>query len=69
MSDEISQSPLSRVPHWVRLKITELGISCPEIWIHQKIPALSNQAVVETLKHPDGEARLHEYFARIGGRF
>jgi hypothetical protein len=69
VGNEIDQSPLFRLPHWVRLRIAELGISSPEIWIQQKIPALNDQSVLETLKHYDDDTLLREYFAKVRGKF
>jgi len=69
MSGELDESSLFQLPHWVGLRIAELGVSCPEIWIHRTIPALNDQSVLETVRQPDGETRLHEYFAKVASRF
>lgn len=60
---------LERLPHWVRLEVGKMGISEPERWVNDPIPALGNRSVLEVAGSDDATKVLSEYFAKVKGRF
>jgi hypothetical protein len=69
MSNDIKKADFSRLPNWIKSRIKEFGVINSEEWIHVKIPALNNQSVIEILRLKNGEELLHDYFARLKGKF
>jgi hypothetical protein len=56
---------LHDLPPDMRRRIEDSGISQPETWIHDPVPALGGASISEMLRREGGEATVREYLDRI----
>jgi hypothetical protein len=69
VSNELQITRMSQLPPWVCARIAELGVTAPEHWIQEAIPALQYRSIAQLAASEAGQAELRSYFNKVIGRF
>jgi hypothetical protein len=57
------------LPQNLKSRIKRLNQPNLEKWISQKIPALGNKSILETMNEENGHNKIYDYLLKVEGKF